>query len=535
MIKNSVLLILSISISLLPAILVEEDSFQGFLYNQAASCEYDNWISHIAEGIADEGYNVYAPYDRQTNGFGDFYEPDEMETAQWEIVLTFFNNENYDDTDFYLDYYGIPYQVVEFQDTDTGRTYYLLREYPNYEYYDDNGTPDITADDENGAFDYGWGLFVYNPSSPLPVIITAPHPNDDYLTSAMACHCFQEWNARYLLIAGAGREVKWTENGTYSNSKSLSDPSRNEDHPFNIPYNYFCDRIRADWGCREFSAQIHSYDWNRHDGYANCQISAGYSKGCPNLPIRDLSDLKIDIINASNHLMLPANTVGNNQPVYLNDYYAVNYNLYEFTFSDGDTTYAVNNDVDLPGYSQNQQMLYSFQNWNRYDVFEPFFHIEMDELPESYAQTEENWKWFYAYDPDSGTFDMDNLFTLVLQYYNGWTAALLSVLPTVFELDDSLIPAEPQNFTFLAQGYDTISLGWEFISSFDFNTYEILYTTGSDIPTEYTVIDRVDYSILASQRANMVTVQNLSGNQHYFFRLQAVDYNNNYSLASPEI
>lgn len=50
-----------------------------------------------------------------------------------------------------------PYQIVEFHDTDSGKTLYMLREVPNMLYYDDNGTQD-TYDDELGAFIYGWGL-----------------------------------------------------------------------------------------------------------------------------------------------------------------------------------------------------------------------------------------------------------------------------------------------------------------------------------------------------------------------------------------
>ena len=96
----------------------------------------------------------------------------------------------------------------------------------------------------------------------MPIVVTAPHPNDDFITPAVSYKCFSDWDAMFLLISGTGREVKWTQIGNYSNSKSLSDPSRVEDHVFNVAYQSFCNKIRNDFGRREFSAQIHSYDWN---------------------------------------------------------------------------------------------------------------------------------------------------------------------------------------------------------------------------------------------------------------------------------
>jgi len=515
--------------------LIEETaSFSDFLSWQADSCAYDNWISHVSEGIAREGVNTYAPYDVQTTGFGDFLLPLPEDLDNWELVIESFLEENYENTQTLIDTFGFPYQVVQFSNLDTGQTYYLLRETLNPTYYDDNETPEH-YDDELGSFDNGWGLYVYNPSATQPVIITVPHPNDDFITPAMAYQCFKDWDAMFFLINGAGREVKWTEQGTYTNSKSLSDPSRNEDHPFQSAYRMFCDRIRNDFSRREFSAQIHSYDWDRHEGHANCQVSAGAGRNCPNLPIRDLSDLKIDLINYSQHLMIPENMIGDNVDVYLNDYYAVYYNIYDFYFADEDTTYSVNNDVDLPGYGQNKQMEYTFSGWNSYDVFEPFFHFEMDELPNSYEITEEKYKWFYAYDEISGTFEMEHLFDRTHQYYSYWISAMTQVLPEVIELDDESIPATPENFTIEEQFFDSIELSWERISSFDFETYEILYATEPIGGGNYEIFSRSDNDLLASQLEEGILIDNLELAQEYYFKIRSKDYNDNYSSLSDEI
>ncbi len=136
--------------------------------------------------------------------------------------------------------------------------------------------------------------------------------------------------------------------GNYDNSKSLCDPSRREDHVFNVSYQKFCDQIRNEFGRHEFSLQIHGYDWGtRHWGYPNVQISAGNNVGSPDLPIRDHSSMGIDIANASERIVHPANSVGIHAPVTLNDFYGFHCNEFDFNFSNDDTTFAVNTNIDL--------------------------------------------------------------------------------------------------------------------------------------------------------------------------------------------
>ncbi|MEA2104325.1 MAG: fibronectin type III domain-containing protein, partial [Candidatus Cloacimonadota bacterium] len=517
------------------AITVETAQFEDFLYKTTEECEYDNWISHISEGIADEGYNLYAPYDRQTNGFGNFIIAGEDTLANWQSVITTFLSGNYEGAQILIDLFEFPYEVVEFHDTGTDRIYYLLRENINPEYYDDNGTPFI-GDDEHGAFDNGWGLYVYNPSSDMPVVITAPHPTDDFPTPAVSYKCFRDWNAKFLLISGVGREVKWTEVGSYSNSKSLSDPSRINAHPFNVAYKLFCDRIREEFGRREFSAQIHSYDWDRHEGHANCQISAGYNKTCPTLPIRDLSDWHIDIVNATADPVIPGNSIGTHETVFINDFYAVNYEEFDFLYYNTTVPFPVNNSVDLPGYSQNRQMLYTYVDWNKYDVFEPFMHIEMDELPNSYFESEENYKWFYGFNDIFGHFNMQQLFEHTIEYYSNWVQGITDILPQVIELDDGMTPEIPQNLIILSKTFDNLTLNWDDISAFDFWTYEIYYDDEPIVdPQNCQRIDRINDPFLACQFADSIFIEGLEMNQEYYFRMRVRDYAGNFSELSQEI
>ncbi len=517
-------------------IIEETASFEDFLYKNTQNCQYDNWISHISEGIAEEDYNLYSPWDQQTNGFGEFYITSDDTLQIWSEIVTTFLSGDYQLAQNAINLLNIPYQVAKFNDIDTGRTYYLLREQINMEYYDDNGTA-ATYDDEEGSFDFGWGLYVYNPQATNPIIVTVPHPNDDFIAPAVAWECFTNWDAMFFLIAGAGREVQWMQGGPYYNSLSLSDPSRRDDHPFTIAYKSFCNKIRADFGRREFSAQIHSYDWDRHDNHADCQVSAGSGKYCPNLPIRDLSELHIDLINLGEHLIWPANSIGTHENVYLNDYYAVNYDLYDFYFYNWQgEPYPVNDQVDLPGYSNNRQMAYSFSNWNRFDVFEPFFHLEMDELPNSYDETEEAYHWFYGFDEISGEYDLDELFTNTIQYYDHWVDAMTQVLPQVLDLNDGETPLAPQNFVANPSDSESnINLEWDPISSFDFFTYEIQYADEPISTNNYEVLNRENNAILASPNHSEQQVNLSYYNTEYFFRLRAIDKNGNNSPFTEEL
>jgi FlgD Ig-like domain/Fibronectin type III domain len=537
MLKKNILIFIIYNIWLanLPALVEETTSFTDFLYGSTTECAYDNWISHVSEGIANDDYNIYSPWDVQTSGFGDFHIANSLDLANWESVVDAFLDGFYDLAQTLIDDSGFPYEVVQFNDVDTDKTYYLLRELLNLDYFDDNETQ-TTVDDEEGSFDYGWGLYVHNPLASNPIIVTVPHPNDDFIAPAVSYKCFQEWDATFLLINGTGREVKWTEQGSYTNSKSLSDPSRILDHAFNVGYQKFCDRIRTDYGQRELSTQIHSYDWDRHDGHPACQISAGSGRTNPNLPIRDLSDLHNDIINNSNHLMIPANTIGTHSSIYLNDYYSVYYSVYDFLFQpETYRDYEINHNVDLAGYGANRQMQYSYQDWNNYDVFEPFFHVEMDELPICYEETEANYKSYYSYNFPLGYFNMDQLFDNVLEFNSHWIDAMTETLPMVMDLNDNISPQTPENFTIDDVTHNSISLSWNHVSSMDFYTYEIQYSDEPITGTNYTTITRDDNSLMANQRKNYLEIEDLALNRRYYFRICTYDYNSEQSAVSEEI
>ncbi|GAB1468625.1 hypothetical protein MASR2M64_13640 [Candidatus Cloacimonadota bacterium] len=516
------------------AVIEETASLKNFLLGTEPNCAYDKWVSHLAEGIALPGYNTYAPYDRQLNGFGNYVTPTSSQLNAWGNIVDLFLAGEFDLAQEAINLAAFPYQVVLFHDTDTNRTYHMLREVPDTLFVDDNNTEN-TYDDEIGAFAYSWGIYIYNPAGTRPIVITAPHPNDDFPTPYLSYEAFQLWNAKFMMINGAGREVKWTNVGSYNNSKSLSDPTRVPSHPFNTAYFKFADKIRVEFDMREFSVQIHSYDWNIHTGYASNQISAGNNKPCPNLPIRDLSSLKNDLINRGSDIMIPANTIGIHSDVHLNDYYGVYYNVHDFTFDNGETEYAVNPDIDLPAYTYNQEMLYTLNGWNDYDVYDPFFHVEMDELPNCYAQTENTYKWFYGWDENLQRWDYGNLMDNFKSYYARWIRDLDSVLDDMFFLNDNLVPTTPLALNVQNQSLTSITLNWTKTDSYDFDTYEVLYATEPITDTNFSIFSRNNNGFLASPDCEAITVTGLDNSLSYFFKIRAKDKNGVYSTLSNEV
>jgi len=123
------------------------------------------------------------------------------------------------------------------------------------------------------------GVYIFNPLASVPVVITNPHIADDFFILPVSLELYRESDAYAYMASGVGRETLYDEsNGYYSNSFSLCDPSRQEDTMFNKVYQASCDFLRETFSHRELSIQVHSYDWNRHLWYPNCQISAGWEK-----------------------------------------------------------------------------------------------------------------------------------------------------------------------------------------------------------------------------------------------------------------
>jgi hypothetical protein len=525
-----IVLLLGLALSSLHAVVTEVASLRGFLYGSEANCAYDNWVSHLAEGRAST-LNVYAPWETQNNSFGDYLVPDSLMLAKWDSAVEDFLALRLVEAQQKLRRFGFPYEVVSFQDIDSGRHLYLLRELPNDD-YDDNGTPD-PADDEAGSFSNGWGLYVFDPAASRPILITAPHPCDDYPSPAFALEAFHALDARFLLINGAGREVAYTGNYYYSNNQSISDPSRYEAHPFNCAYRRCADQIRGLTDRMEFSLQIHSYDWNKYNSETDLMFSAGHSRQYCALPLRDNSRSRHDLIHALPRHVHPAGAVGNNSAVDFSDYCSVYY-LDEFVYHADGYVLEVPYQNELPGSFYNQQMAYTLPQ-NLYDVYSPFLHVEMDELPGCYEQASSYWRWFYGYDADTQTWDPGQRYTRFIQFYTPWLNALVSVIDDMLQLDDGTGPSDPENLTVTASGGNWVYLAWDRSYSYDFDSYLLEYRYEEDGQLHYVLLDRNSDPSLAWQAQSSIQLNVGSASRLYYFRLRARDKHGNYSNFSNEI
>ncbi len=83
---------------------------------------------------------------------------------------------------------ALDYEVVEFVDAHTQRTYYVLRE-----------------DLNRIKTARGWGSYIVNPNSRIDVLVEVPHPLDDVETPEIGGVVFEQAHAKGLLIAGAHR------------------------------------------------------------------------------------------------------------------------------------------------------------------------------------------------------------------------------------------------------------------------------------------------------------------------------------------
>ena len=62
MLKRITLSILLLVLSILNGdIIHEKGAISGFVLGESPNSSYDNWISHVTEGIAEDGYNNYGP------------------------------------------------------------------------------------------------------------------------------------------------------------------------------------------------------------------------------------------------------------------------------------------------------------------------------------------------------------------------------------------------------------------------------------------------------------------------------------------
>ena len=104
------------------------------------------------------------------------------------------------------------YNVVQFLDTPTGRTYYVLMEgVPGQIPAPANHLSGVTITDPADPTRRGWGTYVFAAQPQRALSLSAPHPHDDLETEVEAVEAFLALGAHTLLIAGADRDQNTAE------------------------------------------------------------------------------------------------------------------------------------------------------------------------------------------------------------------------------------------------------------------------------------------------------------------------------------
>ena len=87
-------------------IIFEEGDLVQFFGGFAPNSSYDNWLSHVTEGIAETDYNDYGPdfLDIQKNGFGNYKKLNQNSTTliYWESIFENFVSGNLNQVDSLL-------------------------------------------------------------------------------------------------------------------------------------------------------------------------------------------------------------------------------------------------------------------------------------------------------------------------------------------------------------------------------------------------------------------------------------------------
>lgn len=99
------------------------------------------------------------------------------------------------------------YNVVQFLDVPTGRTYYVLIEgVPGQIPAPADHLSGVTITDPADLTRRGWGTYVFSAQPERALSLSAPHPHDDLETEIQGVEAFLALGAKTLLIAGADRD-----------------------------------------------------------------------------------------------------------------------------------------------------------------------------------------------------------------------------------------------------------------------------------------------------------------------------------------
>ena len=425
------------------------------------------------------------------------------------------------------------YEVVSFEDTLLNRTFYLLREQLDSSFVDSNQI-DNQYDDIIGSFRNGWGLFIISPdASREQVLIQVPHPCDDFIAPYVAMNLFIKTDALGFMINGAGREVKWNQEGTYSNSKSISDPSRYE----HTIFQKFQETITAPLFNQNPNIPmvfaIHSFDNLTHYERKSAIIAAGAQNSYTTKPIRDISGEHFDIINFTEEFPITTGQFGNELPLHITNYYEVYYDDFCF-YDNGINQFSIVKASELRGPINGVQMIDLQSKISEWSVYEPWIHIELDEKPMLFDSLSISNDSLYR----RGTYPVGKSNFLILEeYYSPLIEGIKSYIEHWENFQD-LTP--PDSITMLwASNSDSvyqIDLSWNPVYDSNFKSYEIQFDLATNGLTDQSpIINFFNDPILQDMRKNNFSIENINNTETWLFRIRAIDYFNNIGTWSTEV
>lgn len=526
----------------------ETGSLRGFVAGAEPGCAYDNWLSHVSEGIARPGYNAYAPprLDPQTNGFGAFEVLDD--DAPGEAVVQLFRDLAFDlfagDTlaarERLLGGPATDYELVVLHDAVAGRDWLVLREQLSPDYLDPGLSP-RPEDDVVGGFARGWGLFVFNPGGLRPEIcVQAPHPCDDYPSGYLALEFFLEADAGLLQVNGAGREVEISGTpGSYVNDRSLSDPTRNCFHPFEAIYESYVSWWR-DQGLDELMVQVHTYDDLSHRNLKSCVASCGRFNRIPYPVFYDTGGGSRGLVGNLSQPVFEPNSLGFVHGAWrLQDYIAGN-QLYPISVDGGipDSTISISVSPDLWGDQQNCMMNHAFGNeasgWPECDSYERIVHVEFDELPTpAHDLGERVYYGVGADNPDTLVADWTN-FQTAWTFTRPFFDALITARDSL-RLGSDPAPTAPANLQVTEIGETWLKIAWEPSLSSLFGSYEVLVDTAQTVGPGARIFDDGDDDRLCWPGNGEVTVTGLEFQESYSLAIRARDHQDRLSALSNQV
>ena len=510
-------------------IVYESGSMVEFFGGSAPESNYDNWVSHVTEGIARTGYNDFGPewLDVQTNGFGNYRKLNEGSQAllHWETILSQFVSGDtlgvdsllQDSLDTFF------YELVVFEDTTLNKSFYMLREQIDSSFVDVN-QPDETADDVIGGFRNGWGLFIINPSaSREQVLFQVPHPCDDFIAPYIALDLFLEIDAFGLMISGSSREAAWSQSGEYTNSKSYSDPSRYKHTVFQKFQEAVAEPLINTNPHWPLVFAVHSFDNASHASRNSIILGAGAGNANTNKPIRDISGDHFDIINFTEEFPIPADQFTNPEPLHVTGYYEANYN-YDFYYDNGSEEFLIRESESLNGIPFGHQMVHLQSLVSGYSVYEPWLHVEMDEKPMLFDSSGVSDETVYS----QGVYPTGvHNFSMIREYYQPFIQAVDSYLTHWETVPDASYPDSIKSLIVRnAVTAGNVDLLWSPVFDSNFKTYEIQFGQDS-ITNDSPIADLNNYAALQYMRTSSQTLSDFDHSQRWFFKIRAKDYFNN--------